>query len=203
MRRRPGVRQWIARDQASSAEAVTRLQPPSETATERAALAEGAAAEYQRDVDPAPEREVAPNSWRHPRQGKRAPGRNLAGPPRLTRLGFAAGEGNHRVLLESQGGTARRTLQQGRGWIVSDQPVGDRRRKKVGGSTGRDAFPLVAGTTTILDGGPTGLENLDHATGVKRTRSPAASAQGRSRPGSKRIRSVRPSRFQPPGLSTA
>src|SRR5437879_1539413 len=108
MRRRPGVRQWIARDQASSAEAVTRLQPPSETATERATLAEGPAAEYQRDVDPAPEREVAPNSWRHPRQGKRAPGWNLAGPPRVTRLGFAAGEGNHRVLLESQGGTARR-----------------------------------------------------------------------------------------------
>src|SRR5262249_5938986 len=154
------------------------------------------AAEHLRDVDAAAYADVKAHAAR-----VRADRELIAG-LRLERAALVgAGERDDRRGEKAQTRAGERALD-GRCTVrVADEAVPPLERAAVGGARRRDAEVGEAGTPAVLHRRERpGVDHLDRGH-RKRTRSPARSSAGCSRPASKSTASVRPSRRQPPGDS--
>src|SRR2546430_296022 len=204
MRFRPWRSQGFVVAKPSNGKAVATLDRPPEPTAEAPALAEGPAAEDERNIDPTPNGDVAPEPGRDRSKGETRAPSDPQHLPRWRSRCLTARHCNDSAGVETKRGTGGGAFEERGVPRVPNDSIRDRRREPVGRTTRRNAVALETWPSPILDGGPAaGVEDLDHDVGMNRSRSPGLRRAGGSAAGSNSRRAVRPMRFHPPGLSAA
>ncbi len=200
----PRHRQRFELDHPADRDAVTGRQGPPEAPAECPALAERAAAEYDPNVNPAPNRDVRAQPRANRSYGEARAAGDPHRPPSWRPIEMTTRDGNQRISVESERWTSGRAFELRGVLMVANDSIRDGGGEPIGRPTRRNSETLETWPTPILDRGPAaGLDDLDHDVGTKRSRSPGLKRAGGSAAGSKTRIVVRPIRFHPPGLSTA
>jgi hypothetical protein len=170
MRFRPWRRQLFELDHRADGESIIGRKRPLEPTAECPALAKGPAAKHQRNVNPAPNRDVGPQPRGNRSNGEARAASDPDGLPSWRPGEMATRDRDDRIRLESERGPGSRAFKECGVLVIANDSIRDRGRQPVGGTTRWNPKALEAWPSAILDRGPAAaLDNLDHDVGTKRS----------------------------------